>query len=85
MNEKTGRLLITMKFSGRRFLRALRETEKALLALETGGSLDAVIDAMNAMGQAETDFDEAAVELQGLIEITVDSNADPTDLTKNQH
>lgn len=85
MNERTGRLLITMKFSARRFTRALRDTERALVALETGGSIEAVIDAMNAMAQAEADFDDAAVELQGLIEITVDSNADPTDLRQNQN
>jgi D-serine deaminase-like pyridoxal phosphate-dependent protein len=84
MNEQTGRLLIQMKFSGRKFYRALKATEKALLDLETGGSIDLVIDTMNTMAEAEAAFDEAAVELQGLIEITVDSNADPKDLTQNQ-
>jgi len=84
MNEATGLLIIQMKFSGRKFYRALRSTEKALLDLETGGSIDMVIDRMNTMAEAEALFDDAAVELQGLIEITVDSNADPRDLTKNK-
>lgn len=84
MNEPTGLLLLQMKFSGRKFYRALRATEKALLDLETGGSIDLVIDTMNTMAEAEALFDDAAVELQALIEITVDSNADPRDLTKNK-
>lgn len=84
MNEATGRLLIQMKFSGRKFLHALKNTERALLALETGGSIDMVIDSMNTMAEAEAQFDDAAVELQGLIEIAVDSNADPKDLTQNK-
>jgi D-serine deaminase-like pyridoxal phosphate-dependent protein len=84
MNEQTGRLLIQMKFSGQKFYRTLKRLERELVALETGGSIDLVIDTMNTMAEAEAKFDEAAVELQGLIEITVDSNADPRDLTQNQ-
>lgn len=77
-------MLIQMKFSARTFTHALKRVESGLLALETGGSLDPVIDAMNAMALAESEFDDAASELQGYIEVTYDSNADPTDLTKNQ-
>lgn len=85
MNERTGLLLIQMKFSAVTFAHALKRVERSLLALETGEGLDAVIDAMNDMGLAESDFDDAASELQGYIEVTYDSNADPTDLTKNRH
>jgi len=84
VNERTGLLLIQMKFSARKFTHALKQVESSLLALETGGSLDAVIDAMNDVGLAESEFDDAASELQGYIEVTYDSNADPTDLTKNR-
>jgi hypothetical protein len=36
------------------------------------------------MAEAETKFDEAASELQGDLELTVDTNADPSDLTRNR-
>jgi len=84
MNERTGLLLLTMKFQALAFAHAMNRVEHALLALETGGSLDDVIDEMNTMALAESAFDDAFSELQGFIEVTYNSNADPTDLTRNK-
>jgi hypothetical protein len=84
MNERTGRLLIQMKFQARAFLSAMRTVERRLQEAENGLPLDRVLEAMTNMAEAETKFDEAASELQGDLELTVDTNADPSDLTRNR-